>query len=384
MANALVPKKGEHVVLPKNHNTFCNIFDEIIKLSNFKHGYSRTQKTNTKYKQASLNFSDDLIYNLEQLRQEVADGSYKPYGYNIFKVHEPKERVIAAPKFKDKIIQFAVHNVINDDFERKFIYDSYACIKGKGTHAAADRIQHFLRKAKWQWGNPWIVKADIRKFFYSIKHKILKQLLDKKIKCKRTLELLFKIIDNSPDDVGLPEPYYENEFCIGLPLGNVTSQLFANLYLNELDQYCKRKLSLKYYVRYMDDMGLVVKTREKAKKIKEKMSQFVIDHLDLRMNKKKTKIFPLAQGVNMVGYKIWTTHKLLRNSTKKRIKQKLSKFGDMLIDGRITKSKVEQILNSWKGHADHASSDNFYQYLENRFDYIYRDENDSFKIKEVA
>ena len=367
--------------MSKNHNTFSNIFDEIVTYKNFKKAYDRTQKTNTKYKNESIKFSFDLIYNLEKLKEKVSNGTYKPKKYNIFKVHEPKERVIAAPKFEDKIVQFAVHNVINDDFERKFIHDSYACQKDKGTHAAADRIQHFLGKAKWQWGNPWIVKADIRKFFYSIDHKILKKILDKKIKCQRTLKLLFKIIDNSPDEVGLPEPYYDNKFYVGLPLGNVTSQLFANLYLNELDQYCKRKLSLKYYVRYMDDMGVIVKTRNKAKIIKKKMSEFVKRKLNLKMNKRKTKIFPLAQGLNMVGYKIWPTHKLLRNSTKKRIKQKLSKFKRLIKENKISISKVEQILNSWKGHADHASSENFYRYLENRFNYIFRDNEDSFKVK---
>lgn len=356
--------------MSKNHNTFTNIFERIVTYNNFKKAYDRTQKTNTKYKNESINFSFNLIYNLEKLREKVINRNYQPQEYNIFKVHEPKKRVIAAPKFEDKIVQFAVHNIINDDFERKFIYDSYACIKGKGTHAAADRIQHFLRKAKWQWDNPWIIKADIRKFFYSIDHQILKNILDRKIKCYRTLELLYKIVDNSPEKVGLP-------------LGNVTSQLFANLYLNELDHYCKRKLSLKYFIRYMDDMGVIVETREKAKIIKKRMKQFVENKLNLNMNKRKTKIFPLDQGLNMVGYKIWPTHRLLRNSTKKRIKQKLNKFEYLIKTGKISKNKVEQILNSWKGHADHANSENFYQYLENRFDYIYRNENDSLKIEEA-
>lgn len=297
-----------------------------------------------------------------------------------------KKRVIAAPKYRDKIVQFAIHNVINEDFERKFIKDSYACQKGKGTHAAAYRIQHFLRKAKWQWGDAWIIKADIKSFFYSIKHHIIKNILAKKIKCQETLELLYKIIDNSPDETGLPVSKYEYElyyYDLGLPLGNVTSQLLANLYMNVLDQFCKRKLSLKYFLRYMDDFTAIVQTREKAKRIKKLMTQFVNKKLDLKMNKKKTKIFPLSQGINMVGYKIWPTHMLLRNSSKKRIKQKLSKFKDLLINGKISKEKVEQILNSWKGHADHASSENFYLYLENRFDYIYRDGEGTFKVKNL-
>lgn len=372
--------------MSKNHNDFDDCFSKIITEDNFDYAYYRTQKTDTKYSQEALNFSADLTYNLDELRKELIERCYQPGEYNIFKIHEPKERIIAAPKYRDKIIQFAIHNVINDNFERKFIKDSYACQKGKGTHAAADRIQHFLRKAKWKWGNAWIVKADIKSFFYSIKHHILKKMLAKKIKCQDTLQLLYKIIDNSPEQEGLPASKYEAElyyYDFGLPLGNVTSQLLANLYMNELDQYCKRKLSLKHYVRYMDDMCVVVKTREKAKQIKKLMSQFVKDNLDLRMNQSKTKIFPLKQGVNMVGYKIWPTHRLLRNSSKKRIKQKLSKFKRLLIEGKISAGKVEQILNSWKGHADHACSENFYQYLESRFDYICRNEKGSFKVKKI-
>lgn len=372
--------------MSKNHNDFDDCFSKIITEENFDHAYYRTQRTNTKYSQEALNFSADLTYNLDKLRAELIEKCYRPGEYNIFTIHEPKQRIIAAPKYRDKIVQFAIHNVINEDFERKFIKDSYACQTGKGTHAAADRIQHFLRKAKWKWGKAWMVKADIKSFFYSIKHHIIKNILAKKIKCCETLESLYKIIDNSPDSVGLPVSEYENElyyYDFGLPLGNVTSQLLANLYLNELDQFCKRKLGLKLYARYMDDFVAIVKTREKAKEIKRLMTQFVNDKLDLKMNQRKTKIFPLAQGVNMVGYKIWTTHRLLRNSSKKRIKQKLSKFKRLLIEGKITKEKVEQILNSWKGHADHACSKNFYSYLENRFDYIYRNQNGSFKIKNL-
>lgn len=372
--------------MSKNHNDFDDCFSKIITEENFDYAYYRTQKTDTKYSQEALNFSADLTYNLNQLRKELIEKCYQPDEYNIFKIHEPKERIIAAPKYRDKIVQFAIHNVVNKDFERKFIRDSYACQKGKGTHAAADRIQHFLRKAKWKWGDAWIIKADIKSFFYSIKHHILKKMLAKKIKCKKTLQLLYKIIDNSPDEMGLPISKYESElyyYDLGLPLGNVTSQLLANLYMNELDQFCKRKLSLKYMVRYMDDTFCVVKTRKRAKEAKKSMTQFVNEKLDLKMNKNKTKIFPLKQGINMVGYKIWPTHMLLRNSSKKRIKQKLSKFKDLLINGKISKEKVEQILNSWKGHADHASSENFYQYLENRFDYIYRDDENTFKVKKI-
>lgn len=336
-----------------------NSFPDIVTIDNFKQAYNRTQKTDTKYKKESIRFGFDLVKNLKSLIKKVKKGNYLPESYNVFKVYEPKERIIAEPSFKDKIVQFAVHNVLNPKFENKFIYDSYACINNKGMHQCAERIQHFLAKSDWKWDDPWIVKADIKKFFYSIKHDVLKSILQKEIASQRILNLLFKIIDNSYRD-------------IGLPLGNVTSQLFANIYLNELDKYCKRELSLEFYVRYMDDMVFVVDGKDKASLVKDQISKFARNRLDLKMNKRKTKLFPLEQGVNMVGYKIWKTHKLLRNKTKQTIKQKLNKFLSMLRSGEITKSKVEQILNSWKGHADYASSENFYQYLEDRFDFVER------------
>lgn len=345
--------------MSKQHNLFQNGFADIVTLDNFKKAYNRTQKTNTKYKKESIRFGFDLIKNLRSLIEKIESGTYLPESYNVFKVYEPKERIIAEPSFKDKIVQFAVHNVLNPKFENKFIYDSYACINDKGMHQCAKRIQHFLAKSDWKWEKPWIIKADIKKFFYSIKHDMLKNILHKEIASQRILDLLFKIIDNSYRDVGLP-------------LGNVTSQLFANIYLNELDKYCKRELSLEFYIRYMDDMVLITQNKKRARLVKNKISSFVQNKLELEMNNDKTKLFPLEQGVNMVGYKIWKTHRLLRNKTKQAIKQKLNKFLSMLKSGKITKSKVEQILNSWKGHADYASSENFYQYLEDRFDFIER------------
>ena len=308
-----------------------------------------------------------MYYNLNQLHLELKNNNYIPGDYIKFKVYEPKERKISAPQFKDKIVQFAIHNIINNDFENKFIKDSYACQKNKGTHKCAKRINHYLSKTYWEYNNPWILKADMKDFFYSIDHKILKNILGKEIKCDKTLKLLYKIIDYSPSNPGLP-------------LGNVTSQLFANIYLNELDKYCKRKLSLKTYSRYMDDIFVVLKNRNIAKKIKKLISNFVNAELNLKLNNDKSKVFPLEQGINIVGYKIHSTHMLLRNGSKKRIKQKLKKFPDLMENNELSIEKVEQILNSWKGHADYACSENFYKYLEERFNFVER-ENRKFIVK---
>ena len=343
--------------MAKNHNKFNNKFNEIISLENLEFAYYRTQKSKSKYKKDSILFSFNLFNNLESIKNELINKTYVPENYNTFIVYEPKERIISAPKFKDKVVQFAIHNILNPEFEKNFIYDSYACINHKGTHKAALRIQDFLKESNNIYNNPYIIKIDIKKFFYSIDRNILKELLKKNIKCKNTLNLLFKIIDTSPG-------------INGLPLGNCTSQLFANIYLNELDQYCKRSLGLKYYVRYMDDIAIIIDEKDNAKIILEDLIDFINKKLNLDINIKKTKIFPLKQGINMVGYKIYLTHMKLRNSSKKRIKRKIKKMEKLISNGELSKEKVEQIISSWLGHAKHANSENFINSLLKRYPYI--------------
>ena len=335
-----------------------SLFNEIIDEENIEDAYRKSMKAKCKYKVDAILFDKDKTENVQILIDELKSGTYEMQDYNQFYVYEPKERLIYAPKFRDKLVQMMVNNVIKHIYQRAFIYDSYACIDGKGTHRAADRIQHFLRKAGWQYsGNAYVVKIDIKKYFYSIDRKILKSLLPKKIKCKQTLELLYKIIDSSPNKKGLP-------------LGNITSHILANIYLNELDKYCKRKLSIKYYVRYMDDAMLIVDGKEKAKEVLSLIERFLQDNLNLKLNEKKSKTFPAKQGVNMVGYKIYKTHKLLRNDSKKKIKRKVKKMPGLISSGKITKDKAEQMLNSWLGHARNADSYNFVLSLLKRHFYL--------------
>ena len=302
----------------------------------------------------------DEIYNLLQLRTEIKSGTYSFSGYINFKVTEPKVREINAPHYRDKIVQLAINNVLKEIYQPKFIYDSYACIDDKGTHRCVKRIQYFMRKAKWEFGSSaFIIKVDVKKFFYSIVRKILKEIIAQTIKEKDTLNLMYLIID-SANAIDI----------LGLPLGNTLSQLCANIYLNEIDQYIKRGLGIKYYVRYADDMIAIVENKERAKEVLGLIESRVEAKLQLKLNKKKTKIFPIRQGVNAIGFKIYPTHMLLRDESKRRIKRKLRKFKPMLIEERITIEKVEQILNSWYGHAELANSYNFIQSLLEKFDYI--------------
>lgn len=217
-----------------------------------------------------------------------------------------------------------------------------------------------MRKAKWEYGqDAYIVKIDIKKFFYSIDREVLKVLLKRKIKCKKSLELIFKIIDSA----GLID-------VLGMPLGNTISQLCANVYMNTVDQYAKRRLSLKYYVRYADDVVIIVENKEKANEVLELIREHVNNKLNLKLNGNKSKIFPINQGANTVGFKINSTHMLLRNDSKKRIKQKARKIKRLLIEGQMSVETTEQIFNSWLGHAEQANSYTFIQSLLERFDYI--------------
>lgn len=346
------------------------LFEQITDIKNLEKAYKQTQKGKGKYKQDSMKFNLDVTYNLRKLRDDLIGGEYEFGIYVCFKVFEPKERIINAPCLLDKIVQVAINNIIKLIYQPCFIHDSYACIDEKGTHKAVDRVSYFMRKSSWEYGKgAFIVKLDIRKFFYSIDREILKRVIKKKIHCKQTLELIYKIIDSAKMiDV------------LGLPLGNTLSQICANIYMNELDQHCKRSLSLKYYVRYADDVIVIVKNKEEASRVLSLMIELLNDKLNLNVNERKTKIFPIEQGVNAYGFKIYKTHRLLRDNSKKKIKRKAKKMKRLIVENLMTVEKAEQILNSWLGHAKNGSSRNFINNLLEKRSYIYMNRKNVLKI----
>lgn len=351
------------------------LFEQIIDIENIEKAYKQTRKGKRKYKVAAIKFARDETYNLLRLQNELKEGTWTFGEYVSFRVFEPKERVIHAPSYECKIVQLAINNVLKNVFNTKFIYDSYACIDGKGTHKAVDRVSYFMRHAAWRYGKgAYIIKLDIKKFFYSIDRTVLKEILGDDIKCNQTLVLLFKIIDSAKVIDSL-----------GLPLGNTLSQPFANAIMNKLDQYCKRVLRIKYYVRYADDVVAIVESKELAIQILRKMTQFLNTHSHLQISEHKTKIFPLEQGVNAYGFKIYKTHRLLRDDSKKKIKRKTKKMPRLIVEGKMTVEKAEQILNSWLGHAKNGNSFNFIRSLIARNSFIYLNNKGVLKVnlKEV-
>lgn len=346
-----------------------NLFEKAIDYNNLKESYKRTQFGKRKYKKEAILFDMARERNLVKLWRELKNETYTPSDYIEFKVYEPKERIINAPKIRDKIVQFSVHTVLQDVYYSKFINSSYACLEGRGTHRAVNKVQHNIRHCKWKNGGGWILKMDVAKFFYSINRDILKRIIRKKIKDKKFLMLLDKIIDSSPEGEK------------GIPLGNVTSQDFANIYLNEVDQYAKRYLGLKYYVRYMDDIIIVVPTKEEAQDARDKIIKFLDEKLDLKTNN-KTKIFPIEQGVNAYGFKIFTTHKLVRNSAKSAMKRRIKAMDRKIQSGEISEKYVQNCVSSWLGHARHSNSYNLSKKIFNKYKYI-KIENDKYKFGKI-
>jgi len=348
----------------------ANLFDKIVDQKNMEKAYKQSQRGPGKYKLEAIEFAKDQTYNLAKLKQSLVDETYSFGKYTRFIIYEPKKRIIYAPTYKDKIVQLSVNNILKEVYYPCFINDSFACIDNKGTHKCVDRISYFMRKAAWDFGDDaYIIKVDIKKFFYTIDREILKSIFPKKIKCKKTLRLLYRIIDSA----NKIDP-------LGIPLGNTLSQIGANIYMNKLDQFCKRHLGLKYYVRYADDVVAIVKNSEEAKRILGLMTSFLKEELHLDINLYKTKIFPISQGVNTVGFKIYKTHRLLRNESKKRIKRKVKKMRALILDGKLTVEKAEQMLNSWLGHAKHGDSYNFIEKLINKNRFIYTSNNLTLKI----
>lgn len=328
--------------MPKRYG---DLYTKIIDIKNLYKAYMLARR-GKRYKNEVIRYKLDLYENLSILYKELKTLTYKTGEYKKFYIYEPKQRLIEALPFKDRVCQHALYNVIEPIFNRIFIYDSYACRKGKGMHSGAKRVQYFMRLAKRNWNDVWILKADVRKYFDSVDHKILYEIIQKKIKCKDTLWLIKQIIDSKDNS--------ENK---GIPVGNLTSQLFANIYLNELDQYIKRELKIKYYVRYMDDFIVFCDSKEKLKEILHKIKVFLKEKLKLELNS-KTNIFPLNQGVNYLGYRIFPTHMLLREKSKKKMKRKMKAFQKKYKEGKITLEQITRCVVSWKGHAKHAATYN--------------------------
>lgn len=342
-------------------------YEELLNWDQIEASYKQAMRGRRKYTTEAVNY--DLLSEVNNVklwrelkeigsRPEPGRKEYRPGRYHERIITEPKTRRLNIPPIRDKIVQHAIHQGLQTIFRPVFIKRSFACLLGKGPIRAAFQVQHDMRVARMKWGETvYIVKVDVKKFFYSIDRDLLKKILAKRFKKLRKkrpdlyddflrfYRLLCKVIDSSP----------EGE--TGIPLGNVSSQDFANIVMNELDQFCVRYLGATLYTRYMDDVVIVAPDKETAQRWLKAITKFLKERLHLETNQ-KSKIFKLRQGVNAYGYKIKATHLQMRTESKRREKRRIKKMAQKVREGLITRKRMAQEVNSWLGCVRWASAYN--------------------------
>lgn len=343
--------------------TLRNIYPEIYSFENLYKAYLEARR-NKRYRNDVLKFTAHLEENLIQLQNELIYKTYQVGRYREFYVAEPKKRLIMALQFRDRVVQWAIYRYLNPWFDKQFIFDSYGCRKGKGTHRAADRLQYWLCQVSRKPKQYYYLKLDISKYFYRVDHGILMDILRKKIDDQDLLELLDRIINCEHTAFGLPAftdpedcPTEERLLDKGMPIGNLTSQLFANIYLNELDQYAKQELRLHYYIRYMDDIIILHSDKQYLREVKDLIEKFLWDKLRLNLNR-KTAIRPIKLGIDFVGFRIYATHRKLKKSTLKKMKARLKYIRNAYRRGEIGIKEVNATMQSYFALMKHFNSYN--------------------------
>lgn len=330
------------------------LFGEIVEYENLYAAYKEAIK-GKRYKPEILRFTQNLEENLIILQNELLHGMYQVSPYRQFFVTEPKRRLIMALPFRDRVVQWSIYQTLLPIYEKTFIYDSYACRKGKGAHRAVGRLQHWIRQDFK--GGGYCLKLDIAKYFYRVDHQILLSIIERKIKDKRLLGLIHSIISSESDLFGveLGDHQYEKGRVkgIGMPIGNLLSQLCANIYLNELDQFAKHTLKIKHYMRYMDDVLVLHDDKKVLRELLFEIDCFLKDELHLSINN-KTSIRPISHGIDWVGYRVFRTHIRMRKSTAIRMKRRVKYLARQYSKGRVDGDAVLRTLRSYDGLMKHG------------------------------
>lgn len=366
-----------------------NVFDLIFSMENL-YGALEDASGGRRYNQDVMYFNFHAWELLDEIRKSVYDGTYKIEKYYIFYVYEPKKRMIMSIKFRHRVVQWAIYRVVNPMLVKGYIEDSYGCIPGKGSLKAVQRLQYWLIQVSRQENSRWFyLKLDISKYFYRISHRVLKKILAKKIKDKRLLKLLYSVIDCEHTPFGLPEGCSPGDvsledrlFDVGMPIGNLLSQIFANVYLDVLDQFCKRVLRIHFYIRYMDDVIILCDSKEKLRVWKDRISEFLETELELQLNS-KTCIRPINQGIEFVGYRVWPDKLVLRKSTTLHMKRVLKARREAYRIKEITLRQATDTLNCYLGMLKHCDSDALRESILDNFVLAHADKNIEEKEKGV-
>jgi len=338
--------------------TYNNLYQKICSYRNLERAFKKAKKGKSFYPYV-IEFEDNLEAELKKLQFELKSFSYKPHQLKRFIVRDPKTRTIHASSFRDRVVYHALINILEPIFDKRFIYDSHASRKNKGTLRAVQRFDKFKRKASKNGtliGNAknnnlvkgYCLKSDIKHYFDTVDHERLLEIIERKIKDENAIKLIKQILNNFETPIKGK----------GMPLGNLTSQFFANVYLNELDQFVKHKLKAKYYIRYVDDFVILHENKEKLLEYKDKISKYLI-YLRLELHPTKSNILPLRNGITFLGYRIFYHHKLLRKSNLRKFNRTFNEKLEFCESGCCTFDDLFNSLEGWFGYAMWADTYKF-------------------------
>lgn len=332
-----------------------NLWPEVVSWDNLVSAARRARR-GKRFKAGPLLFEHDVEAELLRLQAELTDGSYSPGAYRAFIIHEPKRRLISAAPYRDRVVHHALCRVIEPIFERTFLGCSYANRTGYGTHRALRRFTRLLRSSDW------VLRCDIRQYFPSIDHEILKGLIRRKIKCRPTLELIDRIIDGSNQQEPVDNPWFRGDTLLtgmerrrGLPIGNLTSQFFANVYLNSLDHLVVEQLRTPGYVRYVDDFALFGDDLHRLIELRDQIVEHLY-RLRLRLHPAKTQLFRTAVGASFVGFRVLPDRIRIRSENLRRARRRLRRYQAGYRRGELSPDELTKRVRSWIAHLEHADT----------------------------
>lgn len=333
---------------------YGNLYPQIIDFDNLYLSARKAQK-GKRFRENVLQFNYNLGTELLKIQQELKDKTYQPGSYRTFHLRDIKSRLISAAPYRDRVVHHALCNIIIPIFERTFISDTYANREGYGTHKALMRFTDFARSSRY------VLQCDIRKYFPSIDHEILKQLIRRKIKCPDTLWLIDAIIDNSNEQEEVNHYFPGDDLLTpiqrrhGLPIGNLTSQWMANIYLSGFDHFVKEQLKVAKYVRYVDDFSLFSDDHQFLKDARILIEDYLVQ-LRLKIHPIKSQLFETKHGSSFLGFRIFPETIRVRNSNLHRGRKRLRKLQKDYAEGKINVEDIKRSLTSWMAHLEHGDT----------------------------
>jgi len=333
---------------------FTNLWCQITDFANLLEAARKAQK-GKRYRDNILAFNYNRESELLDLQATLLAQTYRPGAYRTFEIVEPKRRLISVAPYRDRVVHHALCNIIAPLVEPSFIYDSYANRVGKGSHRALDRFIHFSRNRRF------VLQCDLQKYFPSIDHDILKAVIRRKIKCKATLLLIDTIINNSNEQPPAVFHFSGDDLLSsidrrrGLPIGNLTSQFFANWYLNPFDHFVKNTLRVKNYVRYVDDFALFSDSREFLQDARQAIEENLAT-LRLKIHPVKSQLFETRHGANFLGFRVLPDRIRVRTENLRRARQRLRRLHAEYAIGKLSLKELTQSLQGWEAHLKHGDT----------------------------